>query len=444
MGLGCAVVTPLDPDGFFLPEEGRRCFPFNYTGKVLISIPDYNKLMKIEFARVRRLTAQSKWVVNAMEPGVIYTDESVMKLKSVGKKTNDKLNSMGIKIVSDLQKILDPNQVLLPQGFSKKAFQQVWQYAKDASLEKTPSPIDHRKALNPYLSRYGEGQWEKFLKKSPTLSTSVVITDYIEHMMAESKRVMADTMHSSDWMVYHDALSLMTSRETKEWMSTRGYLKRWILPSDDLYVNDDELKKKYNNNPLGNSPEFMPWDAHLNMDLHSAVDHHCLLSKHLDDKDKRKFSIATPKNMIGAYSRLLDPNTGTCPPSHRIIQDVRRVLVAFKKVMQAQGCLVNDSRITSGRRYESTETSKKQWGGKRNKRNPTEYSPGYEAIHTDLWEVVRESNSASLRRASIQNIDDAENEGNNAATNNNPQNENNEIVESENFAVPEASETAEI
>ena len=104
-------------------------------------------------------------------------------LKKWGEKTTTRLGTIGIKVVSDLQQIPDPNQVVLPKGVSKNIFLQIWHHAKEASTNKAPPPIDHKKALNLHLSRFGDGQWEKKLKKSPTLSNSVVITDYIHHMM---------------------------------------------------------------------------------------------------------------------------------------------------------------------------------------------------------------------------------------------------------------------
>ena len=81
---------------------GGDAYPFNYTGKVLVSIPDYLKLMKIEFARVRKLSIQSQWVINRTESGTIYADESIQKLKKCGEKTTTRLGTIGIKVVSDL------------------------------------------------------------------------------------------------------------------------------------------------------------------------------------------------------------------------------------------------------------------------------------------------------------------------------------------------------
>ena len=66
---------------------------------------------------------------------------------------------------------------------------------------------------------------------------------------------------------------LMTSNETKEWMRQKDYLKHWILPSHGLFDHDPDLAR-YNNNPIGNSPELMPWDNCLNEDVKRSFSYH--------------------------------------------------------------------------------------------------------------------------------------------------------------------------
>ena len=83
MGLGCAMVAPLDPNGNSLPSEGRRCALFDYSEKVLISIADYKKNMQIEFSRVRKSSANSQWVSRTSDPDTIYKNECVTKLKKM-------------------------------------------------------------------------------------------------------------------------------------------------------------------------------------------------------------------------------------------------------------------------------------------------------------------------------------------------------------------------
>ena len=287
MGLGCAMVKPLDQNGEELPSEGRRCNLFNYTSKVLISVSDFNKLVKTEIARVRKCSPNSSvWVENRRERGVIYSNECVKVLKQCGDKTRDKLHQVGIDNVGKLKNVPNPNDFELPQGLTRVAFVKLWEQAQESSDASIPPPVDHRKAVHPYISKYGD-QWQAKIKKSPTFSNSVCVTDYIEHIINESQLVMNGTRHSDDWFFFHDALSIMTAAETKQWMKEKGYYERWILPSINLYDNYPNLKTKYKGNPLGNSPEFMPWDAHLNSDIHASMDYHCLMSKHLAEDDPK-------------------------------------------------------------------------------------------------------------------------------------------------------------
>ena len=102
------------------------------------------------------------------------------------------------------------------------------------------------------------------------MSAYVSIADMIEFMAAESKRVMKGTYHEDDWFFYHDALSLMTAKCTIKWMQKKDYLRRWLLPVNQLGANDKDLKS-YLGRPVGNSPEMMPWDCSRNKDLKDAV-----------------------------------------------------------------------------------------------------------------------------------------------------------------------------
>ena len=135
----------------------------------------------------------------------------------------------------------------------------MYQQALTAMDEDCPPDIDHRKKDNPYKSKYGN-QWKRYLKKSVTFSHSVSIADYIDHMMTESKRVMKGTIHEDTWMIYHDALSLMTSKGTNDWMKKKGYYERWVLPSEDLYDTlDPEIKKNISRTQLETHLSLCHW-----------------------------------------------------------------------------------------------------------------------------------------------------------------------------------------
>ena len=433
MGLGCAMVAPLNDDNQTLPSEGRRCHLFNYTGKVLVSVSEGEKLIAKEIERIKTCSSKSsKWIdKNNSDEKKIYSNDPVDKLPKCGNKTRKKLLTVGIKYVSHIVAIEKPDEFVLPSGLTRTTFLAIWNAAKAASEQERPIPVDHRKAANPYESKYGD-DWRKYIVKSPTMNNSVMITDYITHMMEESERIMRGTKHQEDWVIFHDALSLMTAVETKEWMEKKGFLARWVLPSKDLYDNMNDLKGKYKTNPIGNSPELMPWDAHLNADVHSSVDYHCLVAKDLKKNDPRKFDASTPKNMLKAYERVLDPGPdGLVPTPDRICQDVRRVILALHMVRAAGGTMIEERNLAKGRRHESRNDVRKL-GGKRTKKPSSEYLPEDELLHKDLIEVraAQLSNAAAMFDETVlPSYDDVENNSENLSTIQNTENENNENLE---------------
>ena len=55
MSLGCAITHNKDADGEANIEEGKRCTPFDYSGRVILSVTDYKENIKKEIARVKAL-----------------------------------------------------------------------------------------------------------------------------------------------------------------------------------------------------------------------------------------------------------------------------------------------------------------------------------------------------------------------------------------------------
>ena len=72
---------------------------------------------------------------------------------------------------------------------------------------------------------------------------------------------------------YHDALTLMTAKKTREWMREKGYEKLRILPEQNLYKDHPGLKRYYYR-PPGDSPELCYLDSNLNEDLYRTVETH--------------------------------------------------------------------------------------------------------------------------------------------------------------------------
>ena len=76
---------------------------------------------------------------------------------------------------------------------------------------------DHRKAKNPYHSRYGEG-WVDKMKSSTAMSKFCCITDLIRFMMNEAEKLMKGSVHEDNFYIVHDVLVLMKAKEKINWM----------------------------------------------------------------------------------------------------------------------------------------------------------------------------------------------------------------------------------
>jgi hypothetical protein len=174
----------------------------------------------------------------------------------------------------------------------------------------------------------------------------------VEHIVAETRSAFEGTPHADSWFFYHDALSLMTAKDTIAWMQSKDYLRRWILPVNGLHDNDPDLKA-YRTRPVGDSPESMPWDTSLNNDVHKSVDLHVTMTNHLETGDPRKFDLSTPYRGANAYLRLLHPVTGGVPCSQRIIRDSEKVLESFETIRQADGIKVDGLGNRKGKRHET-------------------------------------------------------------------------------------------
>ena len=63
--------------------------------------------------------------------------------------------------------------------------------------------------------------WEQELKKVQLMQPYVCITDLVMHMVNATKKVMRGTKFEGRELFFHDALSLMTAKETVRWMKEK-------------------------------------------------------------------------------------------------------------------------------------------------------------------------------------------------------------------------------
>ena len=182
-----------------------------------------------------------------------------------------KINEINIHTIADLQRYVRsyglPKLPICGLG-------QLYEHGLVALPGKpTPSTRDNRKAKNPYLLRYGE-RWVEKLKLSSSMSKFCCITDLIRFMMKEADNLIKGFVHEDDFFIVHDALVLMSAKETIKWMKEKNCFHRWFLPMNGLQDGTP-----YAGRPVGNSPEFMPLDNSLNRDILHSLRVHCVLSR---------------------------------------------------------------------------------------------------------------------------------------------------------------------
>ena len=91
------------------------------------------------------------------------------------------------------------------------------------------------------------------------MSKFCCITDLIRFIMKEAENLMKGSVHEEYFFIVHDALVLMTAKETIEWMKENNYFHRCLLPMNGL-----QDRKPYSGRPVGIIPKFMNLDNILN------------------------------------------------------------------------------------------------------------------------------------------------------------------------------------
>jgi hypothetical protein len=126
----------------------------------------------------------------------------------------------------------------------------------------------------------------------------------------------------------------------------------------------------YAQRPPGDSPELMPLDTVLFMDVHYRVNRHVMITDSLYEDDPNKFSLSTPKRVSDAYLRILSPTSGGSPCSDRILQDCLNWREHLEIIREAGGAMVEGVGNRREHRRRNVPRSKGGWGGKRKKKEP--------------------------------------------------------------------------
>ena len=168
----------------------------------------------------------------------------------------------------------------------------------------------------------------------------VCVERMITHMYDETKKMVKDSTSPDNFFFYHNALSLMTSNETVNWMKEKGYYKHWLVPYQGL--NDGTRFAKH---PPRDSPELMPMDNVLNYNLDTSVLLHVAYNRHLKNDDPSKFSLSTPSEGKRAYFCIWDLTAGVSLSSERIVEDIHNFIPTLEAIMKSKGTVIDEKTV---------------------------------------------------------------------------------------------------
>ena len=358
--------------GVFLKEgdsgevTGEKLKMFNYTEKTIVAIERRDKLRSLAILHVKKAKrtgtgTTSVWIKNTREDGAIYRNDSTGMIKGIGPGKVKALAELDIHSVNDLKNLATEKIENIGgktiSGLTTNSLNKWHHLAQVALDEDAPTPVDHRDAVNPFMSRFPL-TWEFEIDKI-AMAGKICVTELIDHIFTESRKAIGP-----DYMVYHDALSLMTGKTAVQYMRDKGYYSHWILPQLGLMEAGGDDLNSYRNRPVGNSPEVMPLDCSLNEQVHRAVRSHVELTQIYKGKTEYEglqFSMAAPIAGVSAYERVWS----IYPLSSNIRKDIEKVFVSAKTILKEKGCVVPHLGSRVGKRHVATGTTSSGWGGAR-------------------------------------------------------------------------------
>jgi hypothetical protein len=363
------------------------------------------KKEELELNRIKNLEKNNFWMGKSRLNGiVVYFDDPVSTVNAVGTVTAKKLIKAGIETVLQLTTIHDDQKakISFDSGLTISKLSTIIGHANNNLVRSNaPAEVDYRLSPDPYLAKYGPGRRDEEIKKSVMMSGNVCITDMVEHIYLHSQAAFRGTVHEDNWVFWHDALSLITVKDTVLWMKEKGIYKHWILPELDLYKDYPEVKKNYNNRPIGDTPEAMPLDNNLNQDLHMDVNRNVAATFWLEEDDNNKFSLSTPNRATSAYLRVWET---VGPSPKRIIEDILKIIPSWLDIRENSGSYVGKVN-RKGRRYnaqqqqeELSENRSKEKNGGARPRKLSRDDYGNPRLHADAAVAMNEKIRASSQK----------------------------------------------
>jgi hypothetical protein len=330
---------------------------------------------------------EGKWEPEHPNTSVKKADE-VRGCFGVGVRTEGRpLNPVGHRL-----KIYDYTMqtVVGPKNFERREAEEI------ERAKKLPSrPFDYAKLYpNPIVRR-------QKLKEKLWILGYCDVRDIMDHIVGEHNKLYKGTKREKTSMIFHDHLKAWFEDEAQVHLKKLGFENRQlrILPA-----NYDKVVLGYRGKLAGNSPEMCRGlDAHGFADLDRSTVLNCSIAATLalEDPVRKRWGMGTPITL--RYSMW--NSWSHSPSSERIIEDIMNFPMVLKKIIDAEGCVVPDEILRTGRRAIPGGT-KPSGGSKKRSRSrkatirPAEHHP---ELH-EAWKAMMDPAAiqAKLRNPHIQ------------------------------------------
>lgn len=176
----------------------------------------------------------------------------------------------------------------------------------------------------------------------------------IQHVVSKSEEAYKGTTHEKDFLIYHDALSQWWEKGAQAYIKELGFEDRQLR-----CVGSTNEGTRYHMGLVGDSPELCrALDSHGFADLKNCMDLNSALSTAYPVGDQRRFNMGTPAEVFRSMSRCWL----VAPCSARVIEDIEGLPEVLDRIIEADGCVVHDLFLRTGRRARRLDGEK----GKRN------------------------------------------------------------------------------
>lgn len=166
------------------------------------------------------------------------------------------------------------------------------------------------------------------------------VTDLMDHAIDHGNELFEDTEFKDSWWLHHDALSAWWEKEAQDHLEARGFRDRQLRAWGDV----NEEFPRYHEGLVGNRPEMMPLDFHLNFDVADGIDQAIIHTSSLpmgpkgDPCRHGRYGAGSPEHLAATLRHVWSHS----PSSQRIVQDISRLSTTIEQIIAHKGCLVPD------------------------------------------------------------------------------------------------------